>query len=354
MIYPDIVDHPGHGGIRGMGGDTGGDSRNPGSHDCLGDIGMPKVAAIYLSHLTYPSYALMTEDIVKPGDYCVVQYCDERTRKKPLHRLAYVGAIEGRAKMQMGHASLPEVTARASSEQAATYQNDRQRYRQSLILCKQWANELNLNMKITYVEPNETENKLTFFFTADKRVDFRELVKKLSAEHKCRIELWQIGAREESKCVGGFGSCGSEYCCTRGALPKEPITLTMVRDQDIGLPPSQLTGACGRLRCCLAFEHGQYIEMGQGKPPIGSIVQTKDGEGIVIDRNLLLGNFIVRLREGGSITAMQEGDIKEFKIPSRSRRDNHGKHGGSGGGGCSTHAEETTESGQNAVAPAES
>lgn len=309
---------------------------------------MPKVAAIYLSHLTYPSYALMDEDLVRPGDHCVVEYCDERTQKKPVHRLAYVGAIEGRATMQLGHMALPRVLSRASDDQIATYQSDRQRYRKSLSFCKQWSISLNLNMKISYVEPNELENKLTFFFTADKRVDFRELVKKLSAEHKCRIELWQIGTREEAKCLGGFGSCGTEYCCTRGAMPKEPITLSMVRDQDIGLPPSQLTGACGRLRCCLAFEHQQYVDMGQGKPPIGAIVTTADGEGVVIDRNLIAGQYIVRVRESGSILTLGGSDIKEFRIPQRGRRE------GRGAGECPHAKPDNGQGVGTAVEPAES
>ncbi|GAB4321806.1 MAG: hypothetical protein Kow0059_16640 [Candidatus Sumerlaeia bacterium] len=282
---------------------------------------MPKAAAIYLSHLSYPTYALMTDDVVGPGDYCIVEYQDERSGKKTLRRTAYVGAIEGRASMQLAHVSLPVVVGRAGEPEISAYRADRRRLREALTFCKRWASRLNLNMKVAFVEPDETENKLTFYFTADKRVDFRELVKKLSAEHRCRIELWQIGNRDESRRLGGYGSCGMECCCVRGGMPREPITLAMMRDQDISLPPSQMTGACGRLRCCLLFEHQQYIEMGRGKPPIGSWVDTADGDGVVIDRNLLAGTFVVRLKDSGSIVTLREADIKGFRIPVRNKRE---------------------------------
>jgi cell fate regulator YaaT (PSP1 superfamily) len=153
-------------------------------------------------------------------------------------------------------------------------------------------------MKITNVRFDEKKNKVIFNFTADKRVDFRELVRDLASALKSRIELWQIGVRDEAKMIDGLGVCGRRLCCANFIKNFVPITIRMAKDQDIILSPSKLSGVCGRLMCCLAYEEEHYQELSEGAPPIGATIKTKDTEGLVIDRNLLSQTYTIKDSDG--------------------------------------------------------
>ena len=155
-----------------------------------------------------------------------------------------------------------------------------------------------LKMKLVDVEWQLDGNKVTFYFTAEKRVDFRELVKDLAAVYRTRIELRQIGARDEARRVGGFGVCGLEQCCTSFLREFEPITTQLAREQNLSLNPAKISGNCGRLWCCLRYESELYRETVKVYPKVGSIYKTEKGEGKVERISVLHDFMVVRLESG--------------------------------------------------------
>lgn len=155
----------------------------------------------------------------------------------------------------------------------------------------------NLPMKLIDVEYTFTRNKILFYFTADGRVDFRELVKDLAGIFRTRIELWQIGVRDEAKMTGGMGICGQEFCCSRFMQSFEPVSIKMAKEQNLSLNPSKISGNCGRLMCCLAFEEPAYDYLNKVTPDIGSTVKTPDGVGVVTEVNLISGMLKVKMEQ---------------------------------------------------------
>lgn len=150
-------------------------------------------------------------------------------------------------------------------------------------------------MKLIDVEYTFDNSKIVFYFTADGRVDFRELVKDLAGVFKMRIELRQIGVRDEAKMLGGIGSCGRALCCHSWLADFEPVSIKMAKVQNLSLNPSKISGICGRLMCCLKYENDIYMEFRKGMPDIGERVKTPDGVAKVIDTNLLERSVKVRL-----------------------------------------------------------
>jgi cell fate regulator YaaT (PSP1 superfamily) len=155
-----------------------------------------------------------------------------------------------------------------------------------------------LNMKLVDVEWQLDGNKVTFYFTAEKRVDFRELVKDLAAVYRTRIELRQIGARDEARRVSGFGVCGLEQCCTSFLRDFEPITTQLAREQNLSLNPAKISGNCGRLLCCLRYESEFYRETVKVYPKVGSVYATEKGEGKVERISVLHDHMVIRLESG--------------------------------------------------------
>ena len=133
-----------------------------------------------------------------------------------------------------------------------------------------------------------------FYFTADNRVDFRDLVKDLAAQFHTRIELRQIGVRDESKMLGGLGICGQPFCCSRFLKNFQPVSIKMAKEQGLSLNPAKISGSCGRLMCCLAYEQKSYEYLNSITPQVGSVVRTPDGEGTVIETNPVAGTLKVR------------------------------------------------------------
>ena len=152
-----------------------------------------------------------------------------------------------------------------------------------------------LVMKLIDVEYTFDNSKIVFYFTADGRVDFRELVKDLAGVFKMRIELRQIGVRDEAKMLGGIGSCGRDLCCHSWLSDFQPVSIKMAKVQNLSLNPSKISGICGRLMCCLKYENDIYMEFRKGMPDIGEKVRTPDGFGKVVDTNLLERDVKVRL-----------------------------------------------------------
>ena len=158
-----------------------------------------------------------------------------------------------------------------------------------------------LDMKLVSVEYSFDGGKITFFFTADGRVDFRELVKDLANHFHARIELRQIGVRDEARMLGGVGICGQEYCCKRFLDDFLPVSIKMAKEQGLSLNPTKISGSCGRLMCCLNYEQNAYEYLNSITPSIGSTVKTEQGVGIVSDVNFLTGNLTVKPKDGEGV-----------------------------------------------------
>ncbi len=165
----------------------------------------------------------------------------------------------------------------------------------ALELCQEKVNKHNLQMKLIDVEYTFDNSKIIFYFTADGRVDFRELVKDLAGVFKMRIELRQIGVRDEAKMVGGIGTCGKGLCCHTWLPEFEPVSIKMAKVQNLSLNPTKISGICGRLMCCLKYENDIYYELRKGMPESGERIKTVDGAGIVMETNILENKIKVRL-----------------------------------------------------------
>lgn len=182
-------------------------------------------------------------------------------------------------------------------------------------LCEKKIKEHGLEMTLTDVEFKFDNSKILFYFTADGRVDFRELVKDLAAVYKTRIELRQIGVRDEVKRICGNGVCGRELCCCTFLSDFEPVTIKMAKEQNISLNPSKISGNCGRLMCCLKFEDNVYKEKLKHLPHIGAIVKTEDGEGEVDGVETLKERVRVKIKnDDGDGFIYKRYDAKDVKV----------------------------------------
>ena len=162
-------------------------------------------------------------------------------------------------------------------------------------LCQEKVDAHKLEMKLIDVEYTFDNSKVVFYFTADGRVDFRELVKDLAAVFRMRIELRQIGVRDEAKMLGGVGNCGRGLCCNTWLSDFEPVSIKMAKVQNLSLNPSKISGICGRLMCCLKFENDVYTHMKKGMPAVGERIKTPDGMAVVTDVNILENIIKTRL-----------------------------------------------------------
>ena len=164
-------------------------------------------------------------------------------------------------------------------------------------ICLEKIHNHNLEMKLIDAEYTFDNSKLLFYFTADGRIDFRELVKDLAAVFKTRIELRQIGVRDVAKMLGGIGCCGKNLCCASWLSDFHPVSIKMAKVQNLSLNPTKISGVCGRLMCCLKYENDLYQEMKKGMPDVGERVKTRDGRAVVVDTNILENKVMVRLIE---------------------------------------------------------
>ena len=171
--------------------------------------------------------------------------------------------------------------------------------------------QLKLDMKMLNCHYSLDGKLAVFQFTADGRVDFRELVKDLSRLLGCRIELRQIGVRDEAAICGGIGICGEELCCRRFLKEFNSINVRMAKDQDLSLTPGTISGACGRLKCCLKFEHAGYVELERSMPRRGDQVVCECGKGRVVDRNLLTGVLSVQM-DSGNVVCCKRNELKSI------------------------------------------
>ena len=204
------------------------------------------------------------------------------------------------------------IVRRCTEEDLRTLEENQKLERDAREFCFSRIRERALPMKLIGVECLFDRSKLIFFFTADNRVDFRELVKDLVQKFKTRIELRQIGARNESRIFGGIGVCGQKICCTNFLYNLDRVSVKMAKEQNMPLNPEKISGLCGRLMCCLAFEYDSYLDMKRGMPKCGKRVGiAQGGSGKVIRQNILKGTLAVYTEEGKEV----EVEIKDLREP---------------------------------------
>lgn len=178
---------------------------------------------------------------------------------------------------------LKKVIRIADEEDISIHQYNREKAQEAFQICEGKIAEHGLDMRLIDVEYTFDNNKVIFYFTADGRVDFRELVKDLASIFRTRIELRQIGVRDEAKMIGGLGPCGRTSCCSSFLGEFEPVSIKMAKDQSLSLNPSKISGLCGRLMCCLKYENEVYEELLAKMPTVGTIVITPEGKGTVVE-----------------------------------------------------------------------
>ena len=190
---------------------------------------------------------------------------------------------------------LRKVLRSADAKDRARYEENKAKRDQALLLCQEKVDARGLDMKLVDVEYTFDRSKIIFYFTADGRVDFRDLVKDLASVFKTRIELRQIGVRDEAKLMGGIGNCGRGLCCKEWMPDFQPVSIKMAKTQNLSLNPTKISGMCGRLMCCLKFENDIYQELGKGMPGIGERIETPEGLAVVMDVNILVDKIKCRL-----------------------------------------------------------
>ena len=210
-------------------------------------------------------------------------------------------------------APLKRVIRIANSKDLKHYEECKKKEKEAFEYCNKKIKEFGLKMNLTDVEYKFDNTKLLFYFTADGRIDFRDLVKNLAAQYKTRIELRQIGVRDEIKRLGGNGVCGRELCCCSFLSDFETVSIKMAKDQNLALNPSKISGCCGRLMCCLKYEDEVYQEKISRLPHVGAIVKTIDGVGEVDNVEILAELLRVRFKDG-DVYKYKKYNLKDIKV----------------------------------------
>ena len=197
-----------------------------------------------------------------------------------------------------GAEPLKKIVRPATKEDLNQIEKNKAQTKEACNFCNKKIQEKKMAMRLVSAEYSFDRSKLLFYFTADGRIDFRELVKELAAHFRARIELKQIGVRDEARLIGGFGPCGRHLCCAKFLKDFEPVTIRMAKVQSLPLNPTKISGLCGRLMCCLYYEHQMYKELLKGLPKAGSKIKTKDGKaGRVISVNPLTRSVTVETED---------------------------------------------------------
>ncbi len=212
---------------------------------------------------------------------------------------------------------LKKVIRAATQEDLERLEANRERERQAFQLCQEKIARHKLDMKLVDVEFTFDNNKILFYFTADGRVDFRELVKDLAAVFRTRIELRQIGVRDEAKMMGGLGICGRPFCCSTFLGEFQPVSIKMAKEQGLSLNPTKISGTCGRLMCCLKYEQGVYEDLLRQTPKQGAQVETPDGRGTVTGVELLAGRIQVLTEGETAPKTYQRDQVRQLGRPPR-------------------------------------
>ncbi len=238
---------------------------------------------------------------LRQGDHVIV----ETSRGVECGEVAMVNRNVGEEELPQPLKKLIRVATR---EDLARLAENAAKEKSAYQICARKIEAHKLEMKLVGVEYTFDNSKILFYFTADGRIDFRELVKDLASVFRTRIELRQIGVRDEAKMLGGLGICGRPFCCSSFLGGFQPVSIKMAKEQGLSLNPVKISGTCGRLMCCLKYEQEAYADLLRSTPPVGSLVSTPEGRGVVNEVDLLTGILHVRL-EG-----MAEGSAKQFRV----------------------------------------
>jgi len=248
---------------------------------------------------------------LKPGDRVVAQTSEGLS----------IGTVVSKAQMvdeQYVKGRVRKILRRATPQDESRCSRNSELEERGQEICLEKIKKLKLPMKLVDVEYLFEGQKAVFYFTAEGRVDFRQLVKELAGECRVRIEMRQIGVRDEAKMIGGFGICGRELCCASFLNEFEPITIRMAKDQDLPLAPGKVSGVCGRLMCCLIYENRTYEEFKAGLPRIGERVRLREGSGRVRKYNIFENTFAVEL-ESGEYVKVHKKDWHRARRPDSER-----------------------------------
>lgn len=249
--------------------------------------------AVILSTTSGPEYGICTE-----GNHMV----DETTLVAPLRQVLRLATEEDEAEhAQKEQAREGKRRAARRAPETPKTPEQKAKEREALRICQEKVEQHKLDMRLVSADISPDGGKVLFCFTSEERVDFRALVKDLAATFHARIELRQIGVRDETKLLGGLGICGQPYCCSRFLDKFQPVSIKMAKTQSLSLNPTKISGACGRLMCCLKYEQGAYEDAVKRCPKKESFVETPDGPGTVTDVNLLREKVKVRLEDGGEM-----------------------------------------------------
>ena len=227
---------------------------------------------------------------IRPNDYVIVQ-AERGEDMGKVTKKTFEEMVKPGKKLQ-------KILRLATREDLDKLEANREKEKECLKECERMISERNLQMKLVDVELQFDKNKITFYFTAEKRVDFRELVKELASTYKTRIELRQIGVRDEARRIGGFGVCGLPLCCATFIREFEPISTQLAREQNLSLNPAKISGNCGRLLCCLRYERELYGKSLPLYPKLGDRYTTEKGEGVVEKINIFQEYIVVKHETG--------------------------------------------------------
>lgn len=209
---------------------------------------------------------------------------------------------------------LKNIIRKADAADMKTVEKNKLREREAFKICEEKIALRKLKMNLVDVECTFDNNKLLFYFTAENRIDFRELVKDLAAVFRTRIELRQIGVRDEAKILGGLGICGREFCCKAHMGDFNPVSIKMAKEQGLSLNPTKISGTCGRLMCCLKNEQPAYESLLKITPKVGALVVTPDGDkGKVVDANLITGKLRIKTEKSEVPVTLDRGEVKLLK-----------------------------------------
>jgi cell fate regulator YaaT (PSP1 superfamily) len=232
---------------------------------------------------------------VKEGDYVIVEH------DRGLDYGQIVSPSESVLPDTNSKEPLKKILRLAKESDLKQIEENRLKAKEAFNACIKKIEEHKLDMKLVQAEYSFDRAKIIFYFTANGRVDFRNLVKDLAKIFKARIELRQIGVRDEARLFGGFGPCGRELCCARFLKDFEPVTIKMAKEEGLPLNPPKISGLCGRLMCCLSFEYETYKLLSKGLPREGEHVHTQQGKGKVISVNVFKRTAMVELEDGAQI-----------------------------------------------------
>ena len=262
-------------------------------------------------------YFLPNDFEIKPGMHVIVE---------TVRGVEYGTVVLGRKTVDDEEFGQPlkKVIRIANEEDKKTYHENKEKERKAFRICNEKIRKHHLDMKLVDVEYTFDGGKILFYFTADGRVDFRELVKDLASVFRTRIELRQIGVRDEAKMIGSYGVCGRSLCCSSFLGEFMPVSIKMAKEQGLSLNPSKISGTCGRLMCCLKYEQEAYDDLLKHTPSQGALVETPDGRGVVEFVSLLKGRVKVRIEKGKEVFVEEYSadQVKILKNPKKNTNEN--------------------------------